>query len=402
MSLFAIDTEVTWVNGGFTYTPAGLASDLSTVLNLARENAYDTVIMPTLNIPGVITTTRETLEAQLKYGSGLEVTSTAKTGGWFVLRIGDRGPRISLCIRDWCPKDPIVGTHRSFRHMVAALLEWQHTLIEPYRMTPGVSMIAGIQGTATGARYKLQNRNTADWWKPPAMLNDLRHITRDRPDVPLHRWDMRSAYLAAAAAVDLPYQQLKHTGPHPETGAVGYYRIRIHEGPTAGLGPPDRQGCHWVGHPMLELMNRPPWSVEIIDSHTAVDYGRILRPWAERVRDQIYRTDLPDWYRAALKSGYAQAIGLLAVPRGSMYRPDWRHLIIDQMRASMVRRIASAKRLMDIDPVRVDIDSVWYDTNDPEHVGAALGEGTLMGRMRYEGIGHFTKDRGWLPNPVTV
>lgn len=289
--------------------------------------------------------------------------------------------------------DPIIHAGRPAQDVLSDLSRWRHTMGTHYRITPGVAALAAFGERFRGyARTKLQHQATAEWWQPPGSIADLNWNPKTASSRSLHRWDMRSAYLAAAAAVDLPTGQLRHTGPDWDTDTVGYYRVRSmpmfldlpwfhHVMPN-----PDRQGCMWVCHPTLSFLSRYG-SVEVVDSYTRglpAGAHRHLRAWAETIRDGIY--DHPGSNTAKLlKQGYAQAIGLMAVARGSIYRPDWRHMIIDQVRASMLRRIASVHQLTGLEPARVNVDSVWYQTDNPDQVGAALGVGDLIGRMRYEG-----------------
>lgn len=396
MSLLYIGVNGVRLPGGTRYsTPAGLTTDLPAILTLAAETGADTTVLDHSPVNGGAAELVAAINAL-----GWTQVSTTTERGW--LTIIHANVRANLAVRAWCPDDPMLDDPDT---LVGRMLLWQNRFIEPYRMTPGVSLLATMNGMLGGhnVRRRLQHAATAEWWKPPTQIGDLRWSTKDTHPGELHRWDMRSAYLAAAAAVSLPPTPLQHQGPHNGTDPteVGYYRIRITAGPTAGLGKPDRQGCLWVCHPTLDLLrDNRSWQYEIIDSWAMPAGGRLLRPWAERVRDAI--TEVPiEEFRRIVKQGYAQAIGLLNVPRGAMYRPDWRHMIIDQTRASMIRRIASVRRLVGIDPVRIDVDSVWYATADPDHVGAALGEGPNIGRMRYEGAGIF-EGRRWIPQEVAV
>lgn len=401
MTILYVSPETVYANRSTWPTPAGLCTSIPDLLDLAAEVAPSTLVLERDPTGGG----HAALVAALAPYGWTNASTTA--GGWLTLIHPDH-ERLTLAVREWATNDPIIGDHLTWYQVCDALNRWFVRFVEPYRMTPGVAMLANMYPQVGSAQRKLQNRATAEWWTPPAQIQDLRWQALGTWALrnPLHRWDMRTAYLAAAAAVELPFRQLAHTGPHPETGSVGYYRIRITEGPTAGLGDPDKQGCHWVGHPVLSVLQRGPWTLEIIDSWTTTDYGRILRRWAERARDVLYDRGEPDYFRKAVKSGYAQAIGLLNVTRGYMYRPDWRHLIIDQTRASMIRRIGQVGQLTGANPVRIDVDSVWYDTADPTHIGMALGEGDMMGRMRYEGTGRFSRQPNhrlhWTPTEPAV
>ena len=399
MSLLYVGPEHTRTPAGWYSTPAGLTSDLDAILRGAAECATDTIVLDRSPIEGG----PDALVAAMN-AAGWEQISRTTDRGWFTLtKVGV--VRANLAIREWCPGDEIMGPHLSTKVMLGRMLDWQARFVEPYRMTPGVSLLAMMYGMVGGStKPRLQDPATAEWWQPPAQIGDLRYAGDWKGRV-LHRWDMRSAYLAAAAQVELPRFQLGHTGPWGR--GPGYYRIRITAGPTAGLGKPDRHGCLWVTHSMLDVLTSGRWKLDVIDSFTTDrGSGRILRRWSDRIRDTMANLPQSSSFvhqipAPVIKHGYAAAIGLLNTPRGLMYRPDWRHMIIDAARASMVRRIASVARLMEgLQPARVDVDSVWYDTDDPEHVGRALGEGAQIGRMRYEGPGRLLpagKATRWTP-----
>jgi hypothetical protein len=329
-------------------------------------------------------------------GGGGWIVSASKSG-WFDARHPSAGKRLRLHIPQLAEsgRDPLLaGTGLGHEHAAFALWSWHAALGTAYVHNPGVSAIINLRETASRGkppRWILRHPATTELWRPPYNLTDIRWTARTKQPAKLARWDMRSAYLAAAAAAMLPYRQLTRTGADPgvATGPVGYYRVRAHADDSAGtralaLLPKDHQGCYWVGR---EIVMSGWANFEIIDSWTTPDSGRILRPWAERWRDLIATpVAVPPTFRPALKMGYTAALGgLLTTPSGSVYRPDWRHLIIDQLRASMIRRIHNAYTETGLWPWRVDVDSVWYDANkETPQLAAALGEGPRVGNMRRE------------------
>jgi hypothetical protein len=262
---------------------------------------------------------------------------------------------------------------------------WEATLGTEWKFTDGVSTIINMQAMARNKqpRWRLVDPAYLTYWDPPAHPQDLRHQARGKPRGVLHRWDMRSAYLNAAGQVDLPYRQLTQTGP--DGSGAGYYRVRVTrpQSEAMWLPRPDRTGCAWVTHPMMEIVRRTRH--EIIDSYTTDDSGRILRPWAERWRDAIIAQPQ---LRPALKLGYASAVGLMGARSKGVYRPDWRHIIIAHVRASLTRRILAVETATGYRPYKVDVDSVWYDVLPGTYlmdIERPLGVGPNIGHMRYEG-----------------
>jgi hypothetical protein len=270
---------------------------------------------------------------------------------------------------------------------------WEATLGTEWKMTDGVSTLINMKAIARNKqpRWRLVDPAHLEYWSPPHHVQDLHHVTARKPDArgDVHRWDMRSAYLAAAGMVNLPYRQLTPYRIWDHTADVGYYRVRITRDQAAQmfLPRPDRTGCVWVTHPMLDIVRRA--SHEIVEAWTSDDHGRILRPWSEGWRDAIIRCPL---LRPALKLGYAQAVGLMGSRTKGIYRPDWRHIIIGHVRASVTRRIIAVQVATGLRPYKVDVDSVYYDVlpigagRTVGTIDQALGVGPNIGNMRYEGI----------------
>lgn len=270
---------------------------------------------------------------------------------------------------------------------------WQAATGTVWTHTDGVSALIHMKSLARNKqpRWRLVDPGSLDYWEPPAPIVDIRwHRPRKAPAGPWHRWDMRAAYLNAIGQVELPYRQLKATGPLPAPAGPGYYRIAITAGQASQLylPRPDRQGCIWLTGPEMDSTLRRA-NHEIIDSYTSDDNGRILRAWAEQWGQLIARHPQ---LAPAFKRGYAQAAGLMGAKSLGIYRPDWRHQFVGHVRASMRRRILWVADEHGHMPARIDVDSVWY--SEPEigsgpaamRVDWTLGTGPNNGQMRYEGM----------------
>jgi hypothetical protein len=270
---------------------------------------------------------------------------------------------------------------------------WEEITGTRWTLTDGVSTVINMKEGVVRHKqpvWQMVNRNTLEFWDPPtATLHDIKWQRRGKPRATLHRWDMRSAYLNAAAQVTLPYGTPK---PDHLGFGVGYYRVRLTRPQAAEiyLPPPDRQGCLWATHELETAIGSI--AHEVVDRWSdPAPGGRILRSWAEKWRDIILAN--PDM-GPHLKRGYAEAIGLMGAKSPGIYRPDWRHMIIDYVRASMIRRVRNVQRELGFTPYKIDVDSVWYElpwptilpANDQAYIGAALGVGGRIGQMRYEGV----------------
>ncbi len=357
---------------------------------VTRAGVEATLILPAG--PDIVAELAQGLGAEPHWTWGKDARS-----GWVTATTGGRPP-IHIGVRALAYEDPMIGPEvQSYNDVMVGLMHWYQATGQHYRQTPGVATLTTMGQIWRNrlTRRRLYNADTGDWWEPPTQLVDLAYgPAPDKLPAGLHRFDMRAAYLAAAASAYLPRGELVRTGVDGDPDAVGYFRV---DGSAQVAGPylasrRDRQGTVWVGSGTLrELRKRAV--VTIHDSWT-VDQGnaaRIMRVWAEWYRDRIYfAEDARNGHlRAVLKAGYAQAFGVLATKRGSIYRPDWRHLIVDQAQASLLRRIFTVAELYRLHPAAVNHDSVWYDLTGAHQlaeVSKALGVGPRVGNMRYEGL----------------
>jgi hypothetical protein len=405
--IYVIEPDVIHIQEGpigvRSATPAGLLTDLPFLLSslatktpLAAEITVtlpDTPCDPEKGRDGVLTALR---------ANGWAATETA--GGWFRAQRDRRV--LNLGIRAWCPDDPMIGSRISAADAAKALWFWHAGTGTHYVHTPGVSAVINLRQHPRAAQpdWILQNRATAEYWQPPAHIRDIKwQAAKTLRPGRYHRFDMRSAYLAGAAGATLPWGRLRPTGVDHH-GQLGYYRVCLHPADTGTgrihwpaairmLGGVDRQNCMWITHVQLNhLLDHPIAGFEIVDSWTAPSGGRILRGWAENWRDAIAIADRNSPVaRAALKRGYAEMLGLLNVASGTVYRPDWRHMIIDQVRANLLRKIGRVEQLTGAIPAKIDVDSVWYHDDDLQETSwenfcNAIDVNSNMGRMRYEGI----------------
>jgi hypothetical protein len=281
--------------------------------------------------------------------------------------------------------------------LVAAKLgAWWRATGTQYYATPGVSAVINLRnswGDGPHPQWRLISPNTALAWKPPASIEAINWMVDRRPRAQLWRWDMHRAFLAAMAAVQLPFRQLYPTGTDPTTLECGYYRIA---NPAAFQPLPawvwpnnDRQGTSWVCQGTLKLLAElTGHPIDVIDSWTphpgvagGTGHRKLLKHWAEDWRD-IRLADM-----TPVKQAYAQLVGLMNAPGGQLYRPDWRHMIIDQQRASMIRRILAVRESTGMEPVAIRTDAVYYRaTLDARLIETQLGIGGNMGNMRFEGL----------------
>jgi len=356
--------------------------------------------------PGVLTDDADPLATFLHrvtshgHATGSDITVVAPAswrgpgygdGAWWMGETN--GIRTRVAWSDRIDTDPLLGGFASLAQQTERLDMWRRVVGTPYYGSPGVAATMNLRSRKgmQGVQWKIRESGVLSGWLPPGQINDLTWKLPAKKTVRLAsacRWDLRSAYLAALSLCPLPATKLMPTGANPilpTDGGSGYYRVRVAKTDPwrAWLGPSDRHGCHWLGASTYQVMGCPP----VLDSYTA-PARRILRGWAEHWRDLMTACHTEP-YRSTLKDGYTQMVGLFAVQSGSIYRPDWRHMIMDYTRASMLRRIRNvSNHFKGLLPSCVDTDSVWYHHPAGLYhhtLAVSLGEGPLIGQFRSEG-----------------
>lgn len=233
-------------------------------------------------------------------------------------------------------------------------------------------------------------------WEAPAQVPPPAHV---------HRYDGYAAYLAAAQLAPVALEQLTRSGKTFDKSRAGYWLCTVgpwqHPGPDPLAGNvPDEKGRYWLCTPTLGfLLERAEEGAcaapTIHDSYTAPGSRKILRPWAEQLRDalaELARSPLdPDdaALTRAVKASFREAIGLFAHQGTPVYRPDWHHSVLSQARASLLRRVWNIGLAEGRWPLAIDTDALDYGSDDPDcssacPAGLRLGVGLGMFRVKCE------------------
>lgn len=281
---------------------------------------------------------------------------------------------------------------------------WTDLVGSPYHGIPGVAGTAALRDIVAAGKARAplwlpentQGRQVPDRvhaaalerdyttsWKPPTV-----------PAGPTITLDVNRAYLAAALGAVVARDRLTprtttYPGTSRDTTRAGYYLIdadpwqepRMPDplGYIAGNRPQTR--LRWVTAPTLDLIDELHLAGQhggytITEEYTAPGY-RILRPWAERIRDALAATNDPATV-ATLKAAYRETIGLLGRPGGRIHRPDWQSTIIALSRSVMWRKLYALAIATDRWPLAVNVDAVTLPgdtvpdawTIDPAKLGA--------------------------------
>lgn len=321
--------------------------------------------------------------------------------GWTVWTHG--ATVVVVAVQDWAGSD-----HTAWQVLdgtpteaVTRLWHWQQTTGVAWRGHPGISGLAVMRHLHAG-------RGSAEpTWLPtvrdlPVVCERADLVTawhRCEPARFEHGWDVNGMYLAAAGTADLPRYTLRRDQPGAlDPDHAGYYLItaapwllsdRLPD-PAGPAGSPLSRdaGRRWVTRPTLRLLDE----LQRLGVHGGYELhqtwtspaGRILRPWAETIRDAI-RTAPDAAGMAAAKDSYRQAVGLLARPGGRVSRPDWHNTIIAQARTTLWRKLWAVGQSSGRWPLRVETDCVYYAHPDPDPAIAdpGLPVGARLGQLRH-------------------
>lgn len=268
----------------------------------------------------------------------------------------------------------------------------------PWHGTPALSAMAQVVAAA-------RNRTNVVWRsRGPSIAADAGHaLTWRAPDPTAqpawphtHTWDGTKAYLGAASMAQVAAQQLtRRVGPQMfDKALAGWWRIDTPNAVIAAVraGRPapariGRDGTITATTALIGYIEQTYGTVDVIESWTA-PASRLFRPWAEHLRDVITvatsRGDVP--LVQALKATYRTLVGGMSRKGMPIERPDWTAAIIDQWRATLLRRIDRVEAETGLYPIRIQTDSLTYVTDRPETISAVLvGPAGRPGAMRYTG-----------------
>lgn len=273
----------------------------------------------------------------------------------------------------------------------------------PYAVTPGYSGVLALRH---------QPAQRSPYWCPDwSRIGDLSRTCVDRRDLawtadraPLsgwrHTYDAYAAHLGAAAMVDVASDHLQRegTGVAFDRKMAGYWQITPPAWSHASMpsplhgAEPGKDGRVWVCTPTLlmlhELVEAGELDYPTVHAAWLAPGTRRLRPWAERLRDAIAALDTSEdaeILRSEMKATYRQFVGWLAKENRICHRPDWRHAIVSQGRASMWRRAWRIGNDQDRWPLAIATDSLTY-ASDHEDPAAGAPAGLRLGPWA---LGHF-------------
>lgn len=335
------------------------------------------------------------------------VLQAAKTNGWkgsdrlrksgWINLYGEGRPTVHICLMPWVTDDPMINAKDPGATFDLAARFYNLTRY-PYHTSPGVTGV-GMLRDVYAPVHTAEPLWTPDWSDiPPAASDYMAERWYSWTDPSLaelaagryrHGYDANRAYLRSAQTLMVARGELTHRTPSRrgdpilfEPTRAGYWRIPVHPWPISSIPDPAGQGrpivrvkgedfdSWWVSTPRLKMLT---WlsgegyypAVLPLESYTAPE-ARLLRRWSEAVRNVVEDPVL----EPVGKEIYRQTSGMFGAGARRIDRPDWRETWIADNACWLWRKMwagfGAGRR-----PVQVEVDAVWYDSDEPDWEAAA-------------------------------
>ena len=260
----------------------------------------------------------------------------------------------------------------------ASALDW------PLSYSPGHSGLALLQRLSAGH---------TDWLTYPA--GDLAHglpvthpanhwYSRDaavRPRAWLHAYDVRAAYLAAAARVNLGCGELVAAEDWRAAGQHGVYHVDAEPGAVLLDG-----GWYDRAALVAARCQGQPFTVDAGWRFAA--YHRPLEAWARRIWAAREATD--GLAREAIKAVYVAAIGSFGRAGTAHSRPLWHAAIVAEAARHAWANLAGVAAYGET-PIGLRVDAVYALSDAP---APAAAQPARLGGLRHTGSYRVTPDLG--------
>lgn len=331
--------------------------------------------------------------------------------GWFTCRqpLHD-GSTVMFGVLPWMDQ-----ARTSLFQLDAGADEMAFRLAEYQRLTGSVWRgTGGLSGTGLlRAMYPAQRQPRWRWDRIPSevhgrsfeLLGSHHHRAPVDEGPFVHIYDTRAMYLAGALVAELAWDVPEWRGPQEfDPARPGYWRVSIPDlhvacekvtgersyWPDGGVRwlsrlvrAQDNTPLVWVTTPVMRYLVERLGPIEIHDSLTADQSSRVMRGWAERLRDARAGADTD--LIPAIKDTYSRTVGMLRRNGGRVYRPDWRDTIVDTAKVNLIRKVDRAGK----GPLRWNVDAVWI-TSDQEIAPNLFGDTGNIGGLH--DVGTMTLD----------
>lgn len=392
----------------FNQTPEWVSAQWSRIVVIASQRWFrgqdDGVVL--LQVPGIpVAEGRDRAAAAARFRAdlralGWKVSDGGDKTGWYSC-FQEGAPTIHFGVGPWIRQDrtSLFDLADHAQTIAVRLAAYESLTGTPWRGTAGLSGCASIRQfheSKAGGGVPMWR-----WDKAPGEIIgcsfELRPTHHRRPPTEaeltggglgggfVHQYDVRAMYLAAAMNVTVSWSAPERRGPQEfDPQRAGYWQVQrssLGDDPlellTRSYAFPDP--LVWVTTPVVAYAIECGQPVpEVFDSLTGARQSRVLRGWAERMRNA--REHAGTAILPAIKDTYARTVGMLARPGGRIYRPDWRDSIVDLARINLLRKVRNSG----VNPLRYNVDAIWvWSEYSDGSTGPILDTGRIGG-LRYE------------------
>jgi len=280
-----------------------------------------------------------------------------------------------------------------------------------------------IGGSPSTVGWNLLKKMHPEWVKNFPKVNlELMHFGSEaaadlvatlgkvQPGQFLHKVDRNSAYLASSAtefygvgdpAIDSDGSKYKE-GAIKDGHRPGVWQCRIYPG-TIQLPRWSHSGLHWLADPIIRLMRKVGYEVEILNGWYFPECHQILGKWSSFLWDtrMSFQTDKTKWKRDAPRENARQGIKMIAVAtigltafkgfeeneESSKKRPDIRMQTVARTYELVYHNMLKFFELTGMMPVMIYTDALYYATNSSEvpFPDVFLKRDGKLGGYKYEG-----------------
>lgn len=269
----------------------------------------------------------------------------------------------------------------------------------PWRYTAGVSGCVGMRTRYTDPRPGKQPLWISQGPKGISGAGPLiwrGHTPSGDADALVVMFDVNAQYLAALKNARLAWGGLERTGAVAfDPSWPGFWELAAGDIPDVLLdgkrrppiirGERVHKGGLWVSTPVAKYLTDLLGTIDVLDSWTCKNGETIGRAFAERLiaARQGNFGPLGD-AELAVKRTYAELVGMMGRPGGSVFRPDWSSTVMDLARVNFLRRLDKADAVSGARLIEVRTDAAFYHIDDATVIeqlipllGVGFGPGTF-------------------------
>jgi hypothetical protein len=197
-----------------------------------------------------------------------------------------------------------------------------------------------------------------------------------------HRYDKNKAHVGVASSVLVGVGEPVYfrSVPRDMGKEAGIWHILLHAGSEDTRLPPivSKRDC-WVYTPILQLLIKLGYAVEIKEAYVFGEQHQVFRGFYEEMKAQLEAAAGDAQKVQAVKDIYTVFFGVLAHPKdnprpGYIYRPDWLFTVVAEAKARMYYQLLKVWREQGALPNAIKTDALYYDRPVELPMGPNIGQ----------------------------